>query len=291
MLLVIGKDTVTNTLTVVAINGNEDAAGSMSVPAIAENTEIFRMGRAAAEGEMKTASYASLPKKQKNYCQIFKFQLAQSTIQKLSAKEVKWEWSEIEEQGIFEFKRDQEASAWFGAKGLTYDGVKDQDIYTTGGIVGSITQKTTFTKGQVTNEDLVDMCKDIFQGNAGNKKRILVAGSGFVAEFSKIGTVEKQMEAGNTAVAWGMEWKEIRSNFGNLLLMQLDLFDEYGFEDKAVVLDPDFVDKYSFVPFGKFDLDLKKSGEFDGDVTVFSEICGYALRYPSCHRIIELVEP
>lgn len=289
--LVVAKNGEANTITVVAINGNV-ADGEMSVPEIPAETMIYRMGKAAAEGEMKSVSRMNLPKKQKNYAQIFKFQVSQTTIQKLSDKEVKWDLPEQEEQGIFEFKTEQEASAFFGIKGLTYDPVKGEDIYTTGGIISGIPNKYELerdpTTGAIPTENIVDMTKFIFQGNSGSKKRLMFAGSGFTAGLSKVDTITKQVEAGNTVVAWGIEWKEIRTNFGTLLLMQHDLFDLYGFSDKAVVIDPDFVDKYTFIPMKREELDTRKSGEFDGDVVVFTEVCGYALRYPSCHCIIEL---
>ena len=289
--LVVAKNTENNTITVAAINGVE-VDGEMSVPNIPADTKIYRMAKAAAEGEMKTASRMNLPKKSKNFAQIFKFQVSQTTIQKLSDKEVKWELPEQEEQGIFEFKMEQEASALFGVKGLTFDPVSGEEIYTTGGIVSSITNKYELDKdnttGAIPTENLVEMCKFIFQGNSGSKKRLMFAGSNFTAALSKVDTIEKQVEAGNTVVAWGIEWKEIRTNFGTLLLMQHDMFDLYGYSDKAVIIDPDFVDKYTFIPMKREELDTRKSGEFDGDVVVFTEVCGYALRYPSCHCIVEL---
>lgn len=278
-----------NTVTVQAVNGGAGTAANEDgtyVPDIASGTKIYRMARAASEGEVQTSPYSALPTKKYNYCQIFKCQVSMTTIQAMSDKEVKWTPSEIEEQALYEFRMAMEASYLFGARKYFYNSTKKAYVYTTEGIVNSITKTIEYPTTNMKNEDVVDIHKEIFTGNSGSRRRIMLAGSGFVANWSKIGTVEKQLEAGNTVLAWGIEWKSVTSNFGETLLLQHDLLDMYGFEDKAIVIDPQYLDKWAFKTMSRDVLDLKKAGTYDGDVAVMTEISGPALRYPQCHAIL-----
>lgn len=278
-----------NVITVQAVNGGTGtggATGKLYVPSIASGAVFYRMGRAAAEGDVQTSPYSALPTKEKNYCQIFKCQVAQTSIEALSNKEVPWSPSDIEEQAMYEWRLGMEASFLFGQKRYFYDSLKKRQVYTTGGIVGNISKVIQYSD-TIKTQDLVDITKEVFTGNSGAKRRILFAGSGLVAKLSTVETVYKQLEAGNTVVVWGIEWKEIRTNFGTLLLLQHDLFDLYGWADKGLILDPACLNKFTFRSVTRSVLDLKKAGTYDGDVAVITEIAGLALTYKSCHAILE----
>jgi len=274
-------------LTVQAVNGQLLTNGSegMYVPSIASGTALYRLGRAAAEGDVRTSPFSALPTKQKNFCQIFKCEVAESTIAAMSDKEVQWTPNDIEEQAMYEWRMGMEASFLFGAKRRFFDPIKKAYVYTTGGVVNSIAKHIEY-KAVMDNPALIDITKQVFTGNSGSRRRILFAGSGLVANFSSIGTVEKQLEAGNTVVVWGIEWKEIKTNFGTLLLLQHDLLDMYGWEDKGIILDPACLDKWTFSGVERLVVDTKKSGTFDGNVAVITEIAGAALKYPSVHAVL-----
>lgn len=55
---------------VIAVNNT--VGSGHGVPAIAAGTEIVRMGRAAAELDVMTSQFETLPTKSENFCQIFK---------------------------------------------------------------------------------------------------------------------------------------------------------------------------------------------------------------------------
>ena len=268
------------------------AYGGADVPVdeIAAGDAVYRLGRAAIEGEVQTVNYSALPVKQSNYCQIFKWQVAESTLQKIHKKEVNWSMSDIEEQAMCEFKMAQEASFLFGRKCKYYNAPKKAEVYATGGIVDYISKAATFSKSATDkNAQLVDICKYIFQGNVGNRKRVMFMGTNFNAELSKIEMVQKQLAATETKVNWGIEFQEIRSNFGMLLCMQHDMLDLYGYADKAIVLDVDNLDKFVWTS-DTLTLDTKHGGSFDGDVKVYTEVAGIALKYPDTHCIISLID-
>lgn len=265
--------------------GEEDAP---AVSKITKGSVVYRLGRAAKEGDVQTINYAAYPVKDKNYCQIFKWQVAQSFIDSLHKKDVNWGMSDVEEQATYEFKLAQEASFLFGKK-TRYIAKNDQEVYATGGIVRAIEDAGGILDLDTTagNAGFIDLTKQIFQGNVGNRKRVVFMGSDFNASISKIEAVQKQLASNETKVIWGIEWNEIRTNFGSLMCMQHDLLDLYGYKDKAIVLDVDNIDKY--VWFNKMkDLDMESTGQFDGKVKVYTEVAGVALRYPATHAVVRL---
>lgn len=280
ILLVVAKNTATGALTV--------AYGGENVPVanVTADDDVYRLGRAGIEGEIQTINYSALPVKETNYCQIFKWQVAQSTLEKLHKKEVKWDMSDIEEQAMCEFKIAQEASFLFSRKTKYYNSAKGAEVYSTGGIVNYITKHFEFdaTKG---NAEIVDMSKYIFQGNIGNRKRVMFMGSDFNAAIAKINMFQKQLASTETKVVFGLEFNELRTNFGTLMCMQHDLLDLYGYKDKAIVIDIDNVDKWEWVKEMR-NIDTKTSGTFDGEVKVYTEIAGVALRYPDTHCVVSL---
>ena len=283
-----------NTLTVQVCYDDETGA-QPAFPAVADGATIYRLGSSCPEEDVRTVTYSALPSKETNYCQIFKMEVGETTIQKLSRKEVDWSLTDIEEQAMYEWKRAMEGSFLFGQKGHFQNATDNKTYYTTGGIVPTIIAKgknlVLGTAGaDLTNDDLIDLCKSVFVGNCGSEKRLLFAGSEFIAELSKINLVQKQMEATNTTEVFGIQWNSIVTNFGELLLLHHPALDDYGFTKKALVIDPQFVDKYTFIPVKRESLDLQKSGDFWGDVNVTTEVCGVALRYPSCHAVVSIAE-
>lgn len=264
-----------------------DEENSATAPTLElSDAVIYRLGRAAIEGEVQTINYSAYPTKESNHCQIFKYQVAQSTLDKIHKKEINWTLSDVEEQAMYEYKLAQEASFLFGKRAKYWNINKQMPVYTTGGIVNYITKVFTFDTS-VGASQFIDLAEQVFQGNVGNRKRIMFMGSGFNAAISKIDLGDKQIMAKDTEVVWGLEFNTIRTNFGTLMAYQHDLFDLYGFKDKAVILDVDNIDKYVWRS-EMLTLDTKTSGQFDGDVKVFTEVCGVALRYPDTHCIVHL---
>jgi hypothetical protein len=277
-----------SSLTVTAVNGGLGTGTNKTyVPAIAEDTVIYRLSRAAAEGEMRTPSYGVLPKKSENYCQIFMAEIAQSTLQKIAEKEVDWEFSDEEEMAVKKMLREMEASFLFGVKNVTYDNVKKANVYTTEGIYNQIDKVIEYTAGVTpTDANIIDWAKTIFSGTNGSNKRLMFMGSGFNSLMSKNSSIQRQLDAGNTVVAFGLEWKEIRTDFGSILAIQYNTLDRYGCENEALVIDPNNLVKAELKSLSIVLLDLRKPGLYDGDAKVFQEISCLNIKNPKCHAII-----
>lgn len=252
------------------------------MPAIPSGTRLVRMGRAATELDVQTAQFAALPKKAKNNCQIFKMQVEQSTLAKIAQKEVGWSFSDQEEAAIIDMRLGMEKNFIFGNRSTLFDNTKNEEIFFTGGIWSQAPRYHSLPLDTLTENDLVKLCSAAFTGNSGSKRKILIAGTGLVEALSKL-QYTKIVAAGDTFVKWGVEFKEIRSNFGSLYLLHSEVFDQCGHTDDGFVLDPDYMTKYVHVPFQAETLDLRRSGVRNTDAVVLTEASCLVLRYPNAH--------
>jgi hypothetical protein len=285
---VVEKDVKNRQLTFTISEEQMTAGGDgKTIPAIPAETVIYSLGRAAGELDVKTPAISYIPKPSRGYCQIFMAQIAQSTYEKMMDKKVKFDVNEIEEQALYEYRVRMEGSFLFGKKGKVYNPHTNTYVYMTDGITRQIKKRETIdtSKGDA---ELIRVMKEIFTKNSGAKERVLLAGADFVEKMSTFSTVQKQLEAGNTEVVWGITWKKIESNFGSLLLVHHELLDQYGWSDKAIVLDPQYLKKWQISNFERKEYDGKELAIMNGNFTVFREVCGVAVYNPDAHCILEL---
>jgi hypothetical protein len=253
---------------------------------IAAGAEIVRMGRAATELDVQTAQFEALPKKKTNNCQIFKMQVEQSTFQKLANKEVGWNFSDQEEVAIIDMRQGMEKNFLFGSKAVFTEPDKKEEVYLTGGIWNQTSKTFEYNPNSLTADNLIELCRQAFTGTGGANRKILVGGSGLIEALSKI-KYDKTLDAGSTFTKWGIEFKEIRSNFGSLYVLHSEIFDQCGHADDGFVLDPDYMTKYCHVPFHTETLNLRTSGQRNTDAIVITEASCLVLRHPDSHmRVI-----
>lgn len=267
--------------TAVAVGYDADIT-ALPCGSIGKDTRLVRMGRAATELDVQTAQFESLPRKRTNFCQIFKMQVEQSTLQKLANKEVGWTFSDQEEVAIIDMRQGMEKNFLFGRKAKITDPGKHEDIYLTGGIWNQTDNTFSYTPATLDGGKLIELCRAAFTGTGGNTRKILLGGSGLIEALSKI-QYDKNVEAGKTFVRWGIEFKEIRSNFGSLYVIHSEIFDQCGHENDGFVLDPDCLTKYCHVPFHTETLDLRRSGQRNTDAIVVTEASCMVLRHPNAH--------
>ena len=214
-------------------------------------------------------------------------QIEQSTFQKIANKEVEWEFSDSEEAAIYDMRLGMEKTFMFGVKSRIYDSKKKEEVSLTGGIWWQAGKEYTFDpEKELTQEDLIDIAKEAFTGNGGNKRKILIGGSDFIGRINKL-DVNKIVSADEDFVKWGIDFSEIRSKFGRLFILYSEVFDDCGMSDYGFIFDPEFLSKWSHVPFDRQVLDLKGAGVRNTDAVVLTEASCLTLRYPAAHmRII-----
>lgn len=268
-------------LSVVALN-LPVAAGKASCPAIAVGETVVRMGRAAAELDVQTSQFQALPRKRSNNCQIFKMQVEQSTLQKLASKEVDWNFSDQEEAAIMDMRLGMEKNFLFGVKGRITAPNGSEHVYLTGGIWNQASNEVKLDLDGLDEQKLLDLCSEVFTGNNGSKKRILMGGTGLILALNKV-QFNRAVTADQSLTRWGIRFREIVSNFGTLYVVHSEIFDKCGHANDGFILDPDYVTKYSHIPFSKERIDLRRAGDRNTDAVVLTEASCIVLRHPDVH--------
>ncbi len=281
MLYVVARDA--SGVTVMAVNGPTMGGVDNCIPAIASGTTLVRMGRAASELDVQSPQFEALPKKSRNLCQIFKMQVEQSTLQRLANKEVGWTMSDQEEAAIYDMRLGMEKSFLFGTARKLWDNNKKEFIYFTGGIWNQAGKDHFLESSSELNvSEIVKLMRKAFTGNAGSKRKILIGGSGLISRISQL-DYTRVITAGQHVSKWGIDFTELRSKFGSLYLLLSEIFDEVGMENDGIIIDPEYLQKYTHIPFSTEQLNLKKSGVRNVDALVMTEASCLVLRYPKAH--------
>ena len=259
-----------------------DGSRESGFPPLCEGSQVVRMGRAATELDVQTPQFAALPAVDDNYCQIFKMQVEQSTLQSIADKNVDWEFSDHEEAAIIDMRLGMEKNFIFGSKSKLMDPYKNENVYFTGGIWEQAANDFEINLAKMEESDLLSLCTKVFTNAAGSNRKILLAGSGLMDAISKLG-LSKIVSARDPYVKWGLEFQEIRSNFGSLYLFHSEVFDACGHANDGFVVDPNYIVKYVCQPFKTEKLDLRKSGVRNTDAVVITEASCLVLKYPEVH--------
>ncbi len=285
VLYVLSRDSASG-LRVMAINGVTISGIEGRVPEIPAGTTLIRMGRAATELDVMSPQFEALPKRMEQFCQIFKMQVEQSTLQRLSNKEIGWTLSDQEEAAIYDMRQGMEKSFLFGVKGRLWNPDKRETVMLTGGIWQQAGKTFRYT-GSLSGDSLVDMMREAFTGNAGSKRKVLIGGSDLISQISKL-DVTRVVSSREGVSHWGIDFTELHSKFGTLYVLLSEVFDEVGMADSGIIIDPEYMQKYSHIPFSAEALNLKASGVRNTDALVLSEASCIVLRYPNAHvRIVK----
>ena len=280
---------------VFAVNGNLVNHQPIGVPAIAANTVLIRMGKSCGELDVQTGRFNNLPTSELQYCQNFMAQIEQSTLDKIAKKEVNWGFSDLEEDSIYDMRLAMENSYLFGDMSRVSHTTKDgMSQWFTKGIwwqagkdieVGSWDSEKAVTT--ISDDDLVDISKDLFVGTGiGNKRKVLLCGSDFLAALSKIESDKFRLK--DTVEVWNLKFKSWETDFGEILAMHDELFDLNGMSECAFALDPEFLTKRTHLSWSRNILDLKKAGVRNTDAVVIQEISCLYLRYAKAHARLRL---
>lgn len=260
-------------------------SGSGDVEGLVQG-EIIRMGRAATQLDVQTPQFAALPSKSTNFCQIFKSQIEQSVVMKLSHKEIGWDFTDQQEAAVYDMRLGMEKQFLFGIKGKMYDPAKGETVTTTGGIWKQAGREIAVDLGGFDSKALVDMLRNIFAENSGSRRKVLIAGSSLISALNKIEHTHV-ITARDQVTSWGIDFSELQSKFGRLYVVYSDIFDIVGTPGNGIVVDPDYIQKHVFIPFNAETLDLRGSGQRNTEAVVLTEASCLTLRYPDAHaRII-----
>lgn len=264
-----------------------NAAGVAFIPAIEVGNEIVRMGRAAGELDVQTPQFQALPTKKSNFCQIFKSQVEVSTLVKLANKEAGWTLTDQEEAAIIDMRQGMERNFLFGNRmRLKLNG--DDEVLLTGGIWSQAGGEMIYSDGSLDNDTMISICRKAFSGSTGSSRKLLIGGTGFIEQLHRL-DVNRTMSADDKITRWGLDFTEYVSKFGTLYILSSETFDQCGHASDALIVDPEYITKYSHIPMSTEKLDLRSSGQRNTDAVVITEASCLVLRYPSAHlRVVAL---
>ncbi len=282
--LVCYVDKVTDTTVSLRPIGAEGAA-SVSVPAIRTGASVVRMGRAAGELDVQTGCYTALPKKGFNYCQIFKAQVEESMLQRLADKEVGWTFSDQEESAIVDMRLGMEKSYLFGCRSRL-DMADGSQVMLTGGIWAQAGREVRYKPAELTEDVLAGILCKAFTNGGGSTQKVLLAGSELIAALSRLDKV-RVVSDGDKKVVWGIDFDRITSKFGTVYVKLSEIFDSCGMPANGIIVDPEYITKYTHIPFKAERISFHKQGLRNTEGVVLTEASCLVLRYPDAHmRII-----
>ena len=194
--------------------------------------------------------------------------------------------SDQEEAAIYDMRLGMEKNFLFGVKQKLYDYRKKESVLLTGGIWHQAGKTFTYSDDTFSQDTVIDMMREAFTGNAGSKRKVLIGGSGLIGRLNKL-NYTKVINAGESVAKWGIDFSEMSSKFGKLYVLLSEVFDECGKADNGIIIDPEYMQKYSHLPFGTEALNLKSAGVRNTDALVLTEASCLVLRYPKAHvRIV-----
>lgn len=253
---------------------------------LASGGKIIRMGRAATQLDVQSPQFSALPVKNTNYCQIFKMQIEQSVVMKLSHKEIGWDFTDQQEAAVYDMRMGMEKQFLFGKKAKVYDPRKQETVTFTGGIWDQAGKEIDVTLNGFDSKALVDMLRQAFTDNSGSRRKVLIAGSELIAALNRIEHTHV-ITARDQVTAWGIDFSELQSKFGRLYVVFSDIFDVMGMAGNGIIVDPEYIQKHVFIPFNAERLDLRGSGQRNTEAMVLTEASCLTLRYPETHaRVI-----
>lgn len=287
ILYVVGKSTAGNPL-VVAVNGT--GTNRQGIPAIALNTVLTRAGRAGSEWQIATDPYSGVPTDVEVYLQKFIAQVEMSDIFERATKDVDWTFNDAEEEALYDLRRTMELTFLKGVKSRikvqNAHSEKPEDTYFTQGVWAQAGKDFSFGGVAPTDDSIVTMMKNGFAGNNGSKKKLLIGGSDFVEALEKV-DYQKVVYVGTKNQLHGIEYNGIISKFGTAMLTYSFGFDEAGLSAAGMLLDPEFLVKYT-LGWRTQTFDLRKAAKSDADARMLMEICALALKNPKAHMRVTL---
>lgn len=288
---------------VYAINGTKIGNKPYGIPQLKAGQKLIRMAKSCGELDVQTGRFNNLPEPEIQYCQNFMIQVEQSTFDKIADKRVDWDFSDLEEDSIYDMRLAMEGTYLFGdmacirhttknnaaqwfTKGIWWMAGKDIEV-------GHKATAADIAAGYKENErvisdlDLVDISKDLFVGTGiGNKRKVLICGSDFLTALSKIKSDKFRLK--DTVEVWNLKFKSWETDFGEILTIHSEFFDLQGMSDSAFALDPEFLVKRVHLSWTRNVLDLKKAGIRNTDAVVIQEVACLYLKYPKAHARMKL---
>lgn len=217
---------------------------------------------------------------------FYKAQIESSTLYSLARKEVGWSFYDQEEVAIIDMRLGMEKTFLFGERNRFELPDGSGEVLLTGGIWHQAGREFSFG-GKVSADALPSLMRSAFTSSGGSRAKVMIAGSGLVERLSQL-DYTRVVQASGKNVHWGIDFDTIVSKFGTLNIIHSEIFDLCGHADDGIIIDPEYVTKYTHIPFSAQSLNLKQAGVRNTDAIVMTEASCVVLRYPDAHLRVTL---
>lgn len=268
ILHIVGINYAEKTITVVGINA--------PCPALDADTKVYRMASAKDQSVARSEDPMATPTKDWNYVQRNLCTVSENIFQALQEKEVEYGIAEFKAQALLDFRFQNEMTALLGGTPLVpefVDPISMKRKLFMRGLLGF--DIANFVRTQGASEEPIEhflnrAMEGIFSGNNGSESRLLLYGPGFATKIADSGVWQKQLEAAKTEIKFGITWKIIETNFGQLLgIMHPGLGLAGPYSNAGFVIDPANIRRIEQLPLQETKLELKKAGiQNSNDVTL-----------------------
>lgn len=259
-----------------------------SVPAIANGKQLLRQTRAVSELEASVEGINPAPSNRKYFNQTHMTQVEESVIHALHAKKVAMDFSVYKEQTLWDFKRGMELANLFQVGGITKND-KGELVHLSTGLWHQMDRQSTvnFATG-MTDQVWNNLGKEIYEGNNGSERRLLLAGPDLLCQFANVAAYAKQLEAKNTELVMGVKVFRVETPYGELLIKPLGSLMQGYFSKCGMVVDVNFLKKFVMEPLTTTALDLNKTGQrrVDNAIRIHETYSLYLENLPAHRRII-----
>lgn len=277
---------VTKTITVVGVNAK--------CPALDADTELYRMASAKDQDAAMSDDPMATPTKEYNWVQRNLCTISENVFQALQEKEVTYGMAEFKEQALLDFRMQAEMTALFGGTSMVDEFVdpisQKRKLFMRGLLSFNINNIARDTAQTEKVEAFLNRAMEkIFSNNNGSESRLLLYGPQFATEIANSGVWQKQLEAAHTEVRFGITWKVIETNFGQLLGIMHPGLGLCGPYSKAgIVIDPANIRRIEQLPLQQTTLDLKKAGIRNSKDVTLDEAWTLEVTNPLTHALLAI---
>ena len=284
------RDTAAGTVNLMFINGK--GTNQRDIPAIPAGTKMVRIGKAMDERAARCDDFYTVPENDSNYCQIFMTTITEGFYEKIVAKRVDFDLTEIKDSAIYDFKRQKEGASLFGKKAKLISPENGLIYYHTEGIATTIgkNKSISFKSSDSLRDTITDWTRAIFTGNNGADTRYAFVGDDIIAWLIKNADIKKYMDAKATEMVHGIRFNKMETNFGTLLFKAHPDFKAYGYDRKMLVFDPEYIDLRHLRPMNTRVIDNEKNGSERSKSYVMDEVFCPIVTNPDVHALITMTE-
>lgn len=290
LLIVRSVDNTAGTISVLGIptvtTKTTAAQDYVAVPALAADVVLLRIANSKTEFDAPSKSRMTMPQMMFNYVHTFDAVVKSSDHRIRTKNYTVQDWTRVRADNLVDFRRSIEYNMFFGKPSVTLDTENNELRWTMGGILHYCSDNLlTYTPEELTESQILDWHREIFTGNTGSKNRVLFADALLATDIDKI--MLNRMEHLPERTIAGVKTSEFRTRTGTTYIVHHPGFDDLGRENFGVFVDLKHVHKGEMQRTERIPLELKKTGQADGEAEQYIEKCTLQVGNTEPHYIVQ----